>query len=101
MSVRRRFIEQFELNYTYKCVCWWCGKQGELLDDVAIYDKANPFNKKGFNMFEIDHYLPVSLGGSNELDNLVLSCRKCNRTKHNKYWTFKGKPDYSKEEMYG
>lgn len=30
---------------------------------------------------EIDHMTPLSRGGSNHDDNLVLACRKCNRSK--------------------
>ena len=33
--------------------------------------------------FSIDHILPVSLGGSNDLDNLALACFTCNRQKSN------------------
>ncbi len=29
----------------------------------------------------IDHYVPLSAGGSDELDNMVLSCRFCNMDK--------------------
>lgn len=31
--------------------------------------------------FEIDHILPVRLGGSNCVDNLTVACRTCNRSK--------------------
>lgn len=34
--------------------------------------------------FEIDHMIPVSRGGSDDLDNLVTSCRTCNRQKRDK-----------------
>lgn len=33
--------------------------------------------------FTIDHILPVSLGGSNDLENLALACFTCNRQKSN------------------
>ena len=33
---------------------------------------------------EIDHIIPVSMGGTNEEENLQLLCRKCNRAKRNK-----------------
>jgi HNH endonuclease len=33
--------------------------------------------------FTIDHVLPVSLGGSDDLDNLTLACFHCNRRKTN------------------
>lgn len=31
--------------------------------------------------FELDHLIPRRSGGSSDTANLVLSCRKCNRTK--------------------
>lgn len=35
--------------------------------------------------FEIDHFIPLSKRGSNEPDNLVLSCCRCNRSKGAKF----------------
>ncbi len=37
----------------------------------------------GGGLFEIDHILPKSRGGSSELDNLQLLCPACNKSKHN------------------
>lgn len=37
--------------------------------------------------WEIDHVVPVSLGGSNRLTNLVLACRECNQRKKAQVWT--------------
>ena len=34
-------------------------------------------------VFEIDHMLPKSRGGSSELDNLQLLCPTCNKSKYN------------------
>lgn len=34
-------------------------------------------------VLEIDHIIPVSKGGSNEIDNLLTSCFECNRGKTN------------------
>jgi hypothetical protein len=31
----------------------------------------------------IDHLLPQSLGGSDEIDNLALACRRCNERRYN------------------
>jgi len=51
---------------TQKGLCWWCG--------IKLTTK-----------YEIDHRIPVSKGGSNWPNNLCLTCRKCNRSKSDKY----------------
>jgi len=38
-------------------------------------------------ILEVDHIVPVSAGGKNDLLNLVTSCRDCNRGKTNKLLT--------------
>lgn len=35
------------------------------------------------NRFTIDHLIPRSIGGSDELDNLALACRRCNERRYN------------------
>jgi HNH endonuclease len=35
------------------------------------------------NRFTIDHIIPISLGGSDDLDNLALACRRCNERRYN------------------
>ncbi len=53
--------------------CWWCEQELN-------------------NKFEIDHRIPVSKGGSNALNNIVLSCQFCNRSKHNHMpWEWNGR----------
>ena len=49
-------------NYT----CQYCGIRG---DDALL---------------EVDHIIPVSRGGSNDFNNLITSCRACNRAKRDK-----------------
>ena len=34
-----------------------------------------------FRMFEVDHLIPQSRGGTDHIDNLQLLCAHCNRTK--------------------
>ena len=34
--------------------------------------------------FTIDHWMPLSLGGNNDLQNLALACFQCNRRKTNR-----------------
>ena len=38
----------------------------------------------GYKSLVIDHILPVSLGGTNDLDNLQTLCHSCNSAKSNK-----------------
>lgn len=35
----------------------------------------------GFPAAEVDHVVPVSRGGGNDVENLVAACRECNREK--------------------
>ncbi len=35
------------------------------------------------NRFTVDHVIPKSLGGSDDLDNLALACRLCNERRYN------------------
>lgn len=35
------------------------------------------------DLFTLDHLVPQSLGGSDELDNLALACRRCNERRYN------------------
>ncbi len=37
---------------------------------------------------EVDHRVPISAGGTNDLENLEISCRECNRAKGSKELTF-------------
>ena len=46
--------------------CFYCGVKPSDRDDVIL---------------EIDHVLPVCEGGTNDIDNLVTSCKDCNRGK--------------------
>lgn len=46
--------------------CYWCNSK--------IID----------NKYNLDHYVPLSRGGKHTIDNLVISCEKCNKQKHAK-----------------
>lgn len=35
--------------------------------------------------FAVDHYLPVKLGGTNDLENIRVCCEPCNRAKHDSH----------------
>lgn len=47
---------------------------------------ANPICKVGIeSKFEVDHIMPLYLGGANSPDNLQLLCKPCNRKKWKKH----------------
>lgn len=50
------------------------------------------FKHKSALKFNIDHVIPVAKGGTEELSNLVVSCKKCNQAKGTKIWEVKVKP---------
>ncbi len=47
-------------------LCYFCGTLIEL----------------GSKTLHADHYLPIAMGGRNDLDNIVLTCSKCNLQKN-------------------
>jgi len=55
---------------------------------LDIYDKQNGLcfycNIPVNNSYHLDHYMPISKGGTNEKDNLVVACRFCNLSKKDK-----------------
>lgn len=59
ISKRTRFEVFKRDNFT----CFYCGRH---VPDVIL---------------ELDHIMPISRGGTNEIDNLVTSCADCNRGK--------------------
>lgn len=55
-------------------------------------------------ILEIDHIVPVSKGGTNDLNNLITSCRDCNRGKGADYEVdeeFECSLDYYEAEIMG
>lgn len=57
---------RFEIFKRDKFTCQYCGSQSP---DIIL---------------EIDHIVPVSKGGNNDILNLITSCKECNRGKSNK-----------------
>lgn len=48
---------------------------------VCVYCKVETNASRGARGCTVDHIVPVSKGGRDELDNLVISCRSCNSRK--------------------
>lgn len=47
-----------------ECVCWYCGK---------VFDDKSELT--------IDHVFPKIKGGTNDMNNIILSCKHCNSSK--------------------
>ncbi|HEA67187.1 MAG TPA: HNH endonuclease [Desulfobacterales bacterium] len=84
---RRAVIERDEYTCQYcgKVAKWVVGNKNGVKN---IYMKKQPdcHRSKMWDWddpepFEIDHIIPVFKGGGNDIDNLILSCRRCNREK--------------------
>lgn len=58
-----QILDEFSLRIRAQYRCEYCQK--ELQDQL----------------YEIDHIIPLSLGGSNTAENLAMSCARCNRNK--------------------
>lgn len=74
--VNGKKISDADIESVYKSqkgLCWWCGQP--VGDD-----------------WEIDHRIALSKGGLHSLNNICVSCKKCNRLKSNKMpWEFNGR----------
>jgi len=91
--VRWKFLDQLAYSLPeMKICCFWCGK----IPDDFYPSRIISIEKGKTITWHIDHLYPVSWGGTNDLDNLVLSCPKCNRRKHANYWGDKGHYDREK-----
>lgn len=59
-------------------------KQGGVCAGCTL-EIENSRSRSAKRGFEVDHVMPVKLGGSNLPENLQLLCRPCNRKKHAKH----------------
>lgn len=59
--------------------CWYCGRSfDEALSSTEL------FKRHSMSMLTVDHLVPLSRGGKDDDDNLVLSCVSCNSRKHSR-----------------
>lgn len=62
--------------------CHWCGdRSGRVAWSVTGKQKVGWSTGWGI---EFDHLVPLSKGGPNTAENVVLSCRFCNRSRCNR-----------------
>lgn len=65
-------------------------KRFSVKDRLAIYRKTEGHcylcgEFVDFDSFEVEHHIPISKGGTNDLDNLYCSCTTCNAIKRDIY----------------
>jgi len=81
----------------YGANCFYCGKKGfvenrfgkpTVVELESVKQWINPYDGtfiyKHLSM-EFDHEIPLSVGGKDEIDNIVIACRNCNRKKGTKH----------------
>ena len=59
----------------------WEAMASHMRPRVFERDKGACLNCGSFDLLEVDHIIPLALGGTNEWDNLQTLCRSCNRSK--------------------
>lgn len=81
-------VERRKLAKKYGCVaggeindaeCYFCGAGGSIWWPKR--NNGQPSYWVAFSGLEVDHFIPVSEGGTNDVENLIFSCRPCNRSK--------------------
>jgi hypothetical protein len=66
----------------HQAFCYFCGAPGSILW-FPLFSGA-PGAWVAFSGLELDHFVPEVKGGDTHGDNLILSCRSCNRTRQSK-----------------
>ena len=66
MNSKQKQNKKQQLEEIYGSCCFWCGKS------LALSELT------------IEHMIPRSMGGGNNLENLRLACCPCNRSRGNK-----------------
>ena len=88
-------------------LCPYCGNQlstREGRQPIPLELRHEVFKRDGYRCvecgsskdetsLEIDHIIPVSKGGTNDINNLQTLCKECNRAKRSRTWVG-GKTDY-------
>jgi len=48
-----------------------------------LCEYCNSSERLSASRFTVDHLMPKSLGGSDDINNLALACRRCNERRYN------------------
>lgn len=89
---RRANKEQYRLNESHRRARKRAAEGRYSLEDIRLLDDSQRGKCANSNCrtslsggYEIDHIMPLVLGGSNWPDNLQLLCPKCNRVKKDRH----------------
>jgi len=66
-----------------EAACHYCGRLGSICWHW-LYTSQRPSAWVSFSDLELDHLHPEALGGPSTAENIVLACRRCNRSKGSK-----------------
>jgi 5-methylcytosine-specific restriction endonuclease McrA len=85
-ATRRGVAEKYkcEPGESTTCNCYYCGSEGRI--HWHRLRSGKPSSWISFAGLELDHHQPESGGGSTDVENIVLACRNCNRSKASKDW---------------
>lgn len=67
---------EYNINFTYQDVLDKIG------NNPVCYLTGKPIDLDDIKSFQLDHRIPVSKGGDNSLENLELTLKKANQSKH-------------------
>lgn len=68
--------------------CSLCGKR---MDFSTPHNNADPWKEPGARIATIDHVIPVSQGGTDDMSNLRLACLRCNQLEGIRMEAWRGK----------
>ena len=90
-ELRKQVIKRddYKCQYCNKDADWGYKHENEYYQVFGIDDflsiRCGLNNKDASISFEIDHVIPHFFGGATNIDNLILACRSCNRSKGIKF----------------
>lgn len=60
--------------------CRYCGVF------ITVHREYHEWARRWIGLIHVDHIIPRCKGGTDNLENLVTACRKCNLTKYDNVW---------------
>jgi hypothetical protein len=82
-QINNRRAVIFELALKYGWVCWYCNLPLQPENSSFVFRKSGvvSFAMSTNVHTHVDHIVPKSRGGTDDINNLALACEFCNRAK--------------------